>query len=292
MSLFGLWSAASGMSAQQTSVDIAANNIANVNTVGFRSSRGDFQDLLVERLDASGGGLLRGDDTLHANDVGAGQGLEATKLMMDQGALQTTTRPTDLAIDGLGFFQVARPNGQIAYTRDGSFNVDSNGDVVDHQGNHLLVQPSGGGAARPLNVTQNVKGFPIQAQELRIDPNGVIGAVFPGANPQDPPTPLGIVQLARFINAQGLTQIGANLFSVSPNSGQAITGQPGTSAQASPGAPLLRFGQVWQKFLESSNVDTGDQLSGVIAAQRSYQLNQRSLQVADEMWSLADQMHR
>src|SRR5947209_7835361 len=129
MSLFGLWSASSGMRAQQTNVEISGNNVANVNTVGFQRSRGDFQDLLVERLDPSGGGLLRGDDTLHANDVGAGQSVEATKLMFEQGAVRATDRPTDLALDGNGFFQVRRPNGQIAYTRDGSFRLDANGDV-------------------------------------------------------------------------------------------------------------------------------------------------------------------
>src|SRR5581483_2388634 len=119
MSLFGLWSAASGMRAQQTNVDVSSNNIANLNTIGFRRSRSDFQDLLVERLDPSGGGLLRGDNTLHANDVGAGESVEATKLLFDQGGLQNTGVMTDLAVDGTGFFQVLQPNGQIAYTRDG-----------------------------------------------------------------------------------------------------------------------------------------------------------------------------
>src|SRR5262249_20197533 len=137
MSLFGLWSSATGMKAQQTSVDISANNLANFNTVGYRRQRGDFQDLLVERLDPSGGGLLRGDNTLHANDVGAGQGLEATKLMFDQGALRAVESPSALAIDGRGFFQVRQGNGQTAYSRDGSFIIDANGDVVDHGGNHL-----------------------------------------------------------------------------------------------------------------------------------------------------------
>src|SRR5579862_9602732 len=126
MSLFGLWTSASGMRAQQSGVDLAANNLANANTVGYRHSRGDFQDLLVERLDPSGGGLLRGDNTLHANDVGAGEGMEAAKIMFDQGALQSTGQPTDIAIDGQGFFQIQQPNGQIAYTRDGAFKLDSN----------------------------------------------------------------------------------------------------------------------------------------------------------------------
>src|SRR5690348_15547189 len=117
MSLFALWSASSGMRAQQTNVDISANNLANANTVGFRRSRGDFRDLLVERLDPSGGGLLRGDNALHANDVGAGQALEASKLMFEQGAMQLTDQPTHIAINGVGFFQVRQPNGQTAYTR-------------------------------------------------------------------------------------------------------------------------------------------------------------------------------
>jgi flagellar basal-body rod protein FlgG len=291
MSLFALWAASSGMRAQQTNVDIAANNLANANTVGYRHSRGDFQDLLVERLDPSGGGLLRGDNTLHANDVGAGENLEATKTMFEQGGLQPTEQPTDMAIDGTGFFQVRQANGQTAYTRDGSFRIDVNGDVLDHQGNHLLVQAPGGGVA-PLNMAQVANGFPLPAENLRIDTNGVISGTFPGANPTDPPTQLGTVQLARFINPQGLVSIGANLFAASPNSGPAITGLPGTGTQASPGAPLLQFGQVWQKHLESSNVNTGDELSSVIVAQRTYQMNLKTLQAADDMWSLANQMKR
>lgn len=291
MSLFALWSASSGMRAQQTAVDIAANNLANSNTVGFRRSRGDFQDLLVERLDPSGGGLLRGDDTLHANDVGAGENLEASKMMFDQGGLQQTTQPTDIAIDGVGFFQVRQPNGQTAYTRDGSFRIDSNGDIVDHSGNHLLVQGPGGGLV-PLNVGQVTNGGSVPAENLRIDTNGVITGTFPGANPSDPPTTFGTVQLARFINPQGLTQIGGNLYAVSPNSGPALTGLPGTGTQDAPGAPLLQFGQVWQKHLEASNVNIGDELSSVIVAQRAYQFDLKTLQAADEMWSLANQMKR
>ena len=292
MSLFALWSASSGMRAQQTNVDIAANNLANSNTVGFQHSRGDFQDLLVERLDPSGGGLLRGDDTLHANDVGAGENMEASKLMFEQGGLQQTDSPSDIAIDGTGFFQVRQPNGQTAYTRDGSFRIDSNGDIVDHAGNHLLVQPPGGGAVAPLNVGQAANGATVPVDSLRIDTNGVITGTFPGANPSDPPTNFGTIQLARFINPQGLTQIGANMFAVSPNSGPALTGLPGTGTQSAPGAPLLQFGQVWQKHLEASNVNIGDELSNVIVAQRAYQFNLKTLQAADEMWSLANQMKR
>jgi flagellar basal-body rod protein FlgG len=291
MSLFALWAASSGMRAQQTNVDIAANNLANSNTVGYRHSRGDFQDLLVERLDPSGGGLLRGDNTQHADDVGAGENLAATKTMFEQGGLQPTDQPTDMAIDGTGFFQVRQANGQTSYTRDGSFRIDVNGDVLDHQGNHLLVQAPGGGVA-PLNMAQVANGFPLPAENLRIDTNGVISGTFPGANPTDPPTQFGTVQLARFINPQGLVQTGANLFAASPNSGPAITGLPGTGTQASPGAPLLQFGQVWQKHLESSNVNTGDELSSVIVAQRTYQMNLKTLQAADDMWSLANQMKR
>jgi flagellar basal-body rod protein FlgG len=291
MTMFGLWTASSGMRAQQTDVDISANNLANANTVGFRRSRGDFQDLLVERLDPSGGGLLRGDETLHANDVGAGEALEATKLMFEQGGLQETTSPTDIAIDGTGFFQVRQANGQTAYTRDGSFRIDGNGDVVDHRGNHLLVQAPGGGV-QPLNIAQVQNGLPVRVTDLRIDTNGVVTGTFPGGNPSDPPVALGTIQLARFVNPQGLVQIDANLYTPSPNSGQAITGLPGTGTQAAPGAPLLQLGQVWQKHLETSNVNTGDELSSVMVAQRTYQLNLKALQSADEMWSLANQMKR
>ncbi|MBV9119512.1 MAG: flagellar hook-basal body protein [Chloroflexi bacterium] len=291
MSLFGLWSASSGMRAQQTNVDIAGNNLANVNTVGFRGSRADFQDLLVERLDPSGGGLLRGDNTLHANDVGAGQGLEASKLMFDQGALRRTGMPTDMAIDGNGFFQVRQANGQVAYTRDGSFVLDANGDVLDHNGNHLLVQGPGGGVVA-LNVSQNVNGQPQAAENLRIDTNGVITGTFAGANPQNPPTNFGTIQLARFVNPQGLVNLGANLFQVTPNSGPAIAGLPGSGTQAAPGAPELLFGQVWQGNLEASNVDMSAELTDVITAQRNYQMNLKSLQTADEMWQLANNLRR
>jgi flagellar basal-body rod protein FlgG len=291
MSLFGLWSASSGMRAQQTNVDISANNLANANTVGYQHTRGDFKDLLVERLDPSGGGLLRGDNVLHANDVGAGEGLEASKLMFEQGALRETTEQTDVAIDGVGFFQVRQANGQTAYTRDGSFRIDANGDVVDHNGNHLLIQNQAG-ALVPLNVAQVVNGFPVPANQLRIDTNGVTTGTFPGGNPFDPPITFGTIQLARFVNPQGLVNIAANLFTPSANSGAAITGLPGTGTQAAPGAPLLQFGQVWGQHLEASNVDTGDELASVIVAQRTYQLNLKSLLTADEMWQMANQMHR
>lgn len=292
MSLFALWSAASGMRAQQSNVDVSANNLANSNTVGFEGSRADFQDLLVQRLDPSGGGLLRGDDTLHANSVGTGEGLAATKLIFQQGGIRQTDVPTDMAIDGTGFFQVRQANGQIAYTRDGTFHIDANGDILDHQGNHLLVQPPGGGAAAPLNIAQAANGQQVRAEDLKIDTNGVITGVFPGANPADPPTTFGTIQLARFVNPQGLVQIGANLFATSPNSGPALTGLPGTGTQAAPGAPLLQFGQIWQKHLEASSVNMGDELSNVIVAQRTYQMNLKTLQAADEMWSLANGMKR
>jgi flagellar basal-body rod protein FlgG len=292
MSLFGLWSASSGMRAQQTNVDISANNLSNINTVGFQGSRGDFQDLLVQRLDPSGGGLLRGDNTLHANDVGSGEALEATKLNIEQGALRSSGGTTDMAIDGSGFFQVRQPNGQIAYTRDGSFYLDSNGDVLDHHGNHLLVQPAGGGASVPLNVGRDANGFRESVDQLRIDTNGVISGTFQGDAPETLPTQFGAVELARFINPQGLVNIGANLFQVSPNSGQPLLGLPGTTTQAAPGSPLLQFGQVWQKFLESSNVNMGDEMTNVINAQRNYQMNLKSLQTADEMWQMANTMRQ
>jgi flagellar basal-body rod protein FlgG len=292
MSLFALWSASTGMRAQQSSVDLSANNLANVNTSGFQRSRADFRDLLVQRLDPSGGGLLRGDNALHANDVGAGQGLEASKLVFEQGALRPTEVPTHVGIDGVGFFQLRQANGQTAYTRDGSFRVDSNGDVLDHAGNHLLVQPPAGGGLIQLNVAQLANGQPVTATELRIDPNGRITGTFAGANPAAPRTEFGSIQLARFTNPQGLVQIGGNLFTVSPNSGAAITGLPGTGTQGNPGAPQLMFGQVLQKHLESSNVDMGDEMAGVISAQRNYQMNLKALHMADEMWQLANSMKR
>ena len=197
-----------------------------------------------------------------------------------------------MAIDGNGFFQVRQANGQTSYTRDGSFIIDSNGDVVDHNGNHLLVQGPAGGGPVPLNVGQPANGATQRVTQLRIDTNGVITGTFPGVNPQNPPANFGTVQLARFVNPQGLVNIGGNMFQVTPNSGPAITGLPGTGTQAAPGAPLLQFGQVWQKHLEASNVNMADELSSVIAAQRSYQMNLKSFQNADEMWQLANNMRR
>jgi len=116
--------------------------------------------------------------------------------------------------------------------------------------------------------------------------------VFRGANPQDPPTEFGTIQLARFVNPQGLVQIDGNLFTPSGNSGQAVTGLPGTATQAAPGSPVLRFGQIWQRHLEASNVDLGEEMSSVVVAQRNYQMNLKSLQTADEMWNLANNMRR
>lgn len=259
----GLWSAASGMLAQQLNVDVIANNLANVNTTGFKRSRIDFQDLIYQSIRLPGTQAATGVQVPTGIQVGLGTRPVAVHKIFSQGDFQQTGNPLDLVIEGDGFFQVLMPDGTIAYTRDGAFKVDSQGRIVTSDG--FVMEPE---IAIPTGVTQ-----------ISIGADGNVSVTIPG---QSSPQVVGQIQLARFINPGGLESIGRNLFRATASSGQPIQGTPGTDG----------FGTIGQGFLEMSNVKVVEEMVSLIVAQRAYEVNSRVIQAADQMLELANTLRR
>src|SRR5262245_58280569 len=230
-----LFTAATGMQAQQLNLDVIANNLANVNTTGFKRSRVDFQDLLYQTMRPAG---TRSGSTEIATGVQVGHGTRpvATQKIFAQGNFQQTENPLDLVIEGDGFFTVVRPDGQLAYTRSGAFKRDSQGQIVHSDG----------------RVLQRAVTLPQDAQNISIGTDGTI-SVTTASSPN--PTQVGQIQLARFVNPAGLNAIGRNLFMPTQASGTATTGQP----------TLQGFGSIGQGFLESSNVSVVEEMVNMIA---------------------------
>lgn len=262
--LRSMTTAASGMHAQQTRIDSIANNLANVNTVGFKTARIEFQDLLYEDVAPRGG--VRADGTAPPNPVEVGHGVKimSSSRNFTQGLIEQTGNELDLAIQDDGFFQVAMPDGTVAYTRDGSFKVDAEGSVVTSQGYRL--EPA---------IT-----LPPDAVSVSVAQDGTV-AVMVAGNDTDPQI-LGQLELARFQNPGGLSQDGGNLLRATPNSGAPLLGIPGD----------LGFGMVQQGFLEKSNVQVVSELVNMITAQRAYELNSRSIQTADDMLQTVNTIRR
>ncbi len=258
-----LRTAASGMLAQQLNVDTIANNLANVNTTGFKKSRAEFQDLMYQTIKASGG--ASNSATREANDVQVGTGTVPTSTQKSfmQGDLQTTSNPFDLAINGEGFFQIRRPDGTFAYTRDGSFKLSGDGTIVTSHG--YILEPG-------VSVTSDVKS-------LSISRDGVIEAIEGGA---DAPTRVGQLELAKFINTGGLKPIGDNLFVETQASGSPITGA----------AAVDGFGDIQQGFLEASNVDVVEEMVSMIVAQRAYEINSKTIKTVEDMLTMANNLKR
>lgn len=258
-----LWTAASGMKAQQTNLDVTANNLANANTFGFKKVRAEFKDLLYRTARAAGTPMASGTQWPVGTQIGMGVLNSATTRMFQQGDFQSTENPFDVVIEGDGFFQVQRPDGQIGYTRDGSFKTDGNGQLVTSDG--LLLIPQ-------ITVPQG-------AQDFTITPEGMV-TVRQGANANV--QTLGQIQLARFINPAGLTATGRNMFLPTEASGQPILNQPGQDG----------MGVITQGFIEMSNVKVVDEMVNLIVAQRAYEANSKSVQTSDEMLSLANNLRR
>lgn len=249
--------AATGMLAQQTNVDVISNNIANMRTTGFKRVRAEFQDLLYNDLRRVGSSSSDSGTTVPTGlQLGYGVKTGATSRVMSQGSLTNTEKELDIAIRGEGFFQIDLPNGQTAYTRDGSFELDANGSLVTLDG--FAVQP---GITVPAN-----------ASNITISRSGEIEATVGDATT---PTSLGQIQLARFVNKAGLKAIGDNLFLETPASGAAQTGNPDSTG----------MGSLMQKFLESANVNAVSEITDLISAQRAYEMNARVISGADEMMS-------
>jgi flagellar basal-body rod protein FlgG len=242
------------MAAQQIFIDNVANNLANVNTSGFKKARAEFEDLLYERVATFGVSDNADGKTPLVSQVGHGVRLAGLRKVFAQGSSRQTDGAMDMMIDGDGFFQILMPDGTIAYTRDGSFNVDSEGNMVKSSG--FLLEPS---IALPQETKRvNVAGDGTLSAIISVDPE-----------PQD----LGQIELVRFVNPSGLEAVGHNLFRETEASGPPIPGNPGEDG----------LGVVTSGFVELSNVNVIEEMISMITAQRAYELNSKAIQTADEM---------
>jgi flagellar basal-body rod protein FlgG len=252
------------MAAQEANVEIISNNIANMRTSGFKRSRAEFQDLLYQSMRRVGSATSDTGTVLPTGvDIGSGVKLVATPRVMTQGTFSQTEKPYDMAIKGEGFFQIDMPDGTTAYTRDGSFDLDPNGQLVTAEG--YTVQP---GITVPNNATA-----------VTIGPTGLVEATIPG---QTASQQLGQLQLARFVNTAGLEAKGDNLFLETPASGTPLQDVPGAQG----------FGTVLQTYLEQSNVNAVTEISDLIAAQRAYEMNSKVVSSADQMLQSTSAMLR
>jgi flagellar basal-body rod protein FlgG len=256
-----LSTAATGMIAQQLNVDTIANNLANVNTASFKKTRVRFQDLLYQDLRPAGNPARAGAPAELA--IGHGTRLAATERNWHQGTTEQTDNPLNLLIEGNGFFQVRRPDGTIAYTRDGSFFVSADGALVNSDG--LYVEPQ-------IFVPEDVR-------EISISNEGVLSVNFVDSNDTEE---IGQIELVRFLNPAGLESLGRNQFAPTAASGEPIPGTPGSAG----------FGLVLSGYLEGSNVEVVEEMVSLITAQRAYEINSRSIQASDEMLSTATQLVR
>ncbi len=250
-----LWIAKTGMDAMQMNVDVTAHNLANVSTNGYKRERAVFEDLLYQNLRQPGGSTSQQTQLPTGLQLGTGVRAVATVKNFLQGNLQSTDGPLDLAIQGEGFFQVSLPDGSTAYTRDGSFQIDSQGNVVTASGNAL--QPA-------LQVPQGTT-------KITVGTDGTVSAIV--NNNTAAPTQLGNVQLATFINPPGLQSMGSNLLLETAASGAPTVGTPGTNG----------LGSVNQSYVETSNVNVTEELINMIQAQRAYEINSKAISTSDQM---------
>lgn len=258
-----LYTAASGMSAQQANLDTVANNLANSATAGFRRRRLQFEDMIYQNMITPG--AAQSQQTASAGlQIGLGTRSAATEMIMTQGDFNQTGNSLDLAIQGQGFFQISRPDGTTAYSRAGSFHLNNQGSIVTSDGD--IVVP--------------VITIPPNSTSITISQYGVVSATIPG---QTVAAQLGIVQLATFANAGGLNSIGGNLFQQTSSSGNAITDPPGGTSG---------IGTLQQGYLENSNVDVVAEFVQMILAQRAYESNSKVVHVADDMYSQINNMIR
>jgi flagellar basal-body rod protein FlgG len=249
--------AATGMAAQELNVNTISNNIANMTTTGYKRQRAEFQDLLYQTKIAPGS-TSSDTNTVVPSGIQQGLGVKTGSLYRidQQGALEQTDNNFDVANQGAGFFQVLLPDGTTAYTRDGSFQLNQNGQIVTSEG--YLVQPT---------IT-----VPTDAKSVTINPSGQVSITLQG---QTNPSIVGQIQLAVFPNNAGLSALGNNLFAVTQASGAAVVGNPGVTG----------YGTLQQGFLESSNVDVVTEITALIQAQRAYEMNSKVIQSGDQMLS-------
>lgn len=256
-----LWTAATGMQAQQISQDVVANNLANINTVGFKKSRADFQDLMYQISSKSGAETSGGNQLPVGIEIGMGVKPVAVKKMFTQGDYMKTGNRFDWAIEGSGFFQLD-DNGRTVYTRAGNFKVDKDGALCNSEG---------------LKLTPAVD-IPMETVNFTVDSGGT----WTAADGQGEPMATGKIELARFINPAGLTSLGRNLYDRTESSGEATAGDPGQDG----------FGTISQLFLEMSNVSAIDEMVKMIVGQRAYEINSKAIQTADAMLQMANNLKR
>ena len=259
--LKALTTAATGMLAQQNNLDVVANNVANVNTTGFKKSRVEFQDLLSTAIRTPGAMISQGTYQPVGVEIGLGVKTSATTRIFTEGVQVSTGRTYDVAIEGEGFFQVARDDGSLAYTRDGSFQVDAMGQLCTSDG--YLIQPQ-------ITIPQN-------AVEVNITPDGTV-SVKSGTDTTQ--TNVGMIQLARFQNPAGLLSVGHNLYVETPGSGVPIIGTAGQDG----------FGTLAQSFLEGSNVQLVDELINLIKAERAFESNSKVITTSSDILRQTNQI--
>ena len=255
-----LWVAKTGLSAQDTNLTTISNNLANVSTTGFKRDRAEFQDLLDQIKRQPGAQSTQDSELPSGLQLGTGVRIVGTQKNFNAGSLQTTEQPLDMAIDGRGFFQILQPDGTTSYTRDGTFHLDSNGQIVN----------ASGFALEPAIVIPN------DAQTFTVGRDGTVSITVAG-NPAA--QVIGNLQTADFINPAGLQAVGNNLFLETAASGAPQVGTPG----------LAGFGTTLQNTLETSNVSTVEEMVNMITTQRAYEMNSKVISTADQMLSFVTQ---
>jgi flagellar basal-body rod protein FlgG len=262
-----LWTGAAGMIGQQANIDTISNNLANVNTSGFKKMRADFEDLLYQTVKVAGTPATEETVVPVGVQMGHGVKLAATQRMFSQGALQNTDNVYDMAISGEGFFRIQMYDGSWAYTRDGAFKIDEDGRLVTSNGYWVLpdiIMPEG-----------------FLPEKINITKDGRVSVIVPQID-ENEPVEVGQLELYRFPNPVGLTAVGENLFKISNASGQPIAGRPGYEG----------MGQIIHRFLEMSNVSVVREMVDLIVAQRAYEFNSRTIQTSDNMLGTATSLKR
>ncbi len=260
-----LWTAATGMHAQQFNIDTISNNLSNVNTNGYKQVRAEFEDLIYLNSRIAGTPATERTVTPTGIQVGHGVRVGASQRMFSQGSLKQTDAIGDMAVMGEGFFRVLNMDGTLGYTRDGSFKIDANGQFVSSNGYRLMPE---------LILPEN-----FIPESLAVSQQGKVTVKIPG---NDIPVDVGQVDLYRFINNAGLQAIGENLYMETPASGDALRGVPGQEG----------MGKVYHKFLENSNVSVVKEMVGMIVAQRASELNSKAIQTSDSMLGTANNLKR
>lgn len=258
-----LYTAASGMAAQQMNIDNVAHNLANVNTTGYKKSRVEFEDLVYQQIKAPGSQSSTTGESPIGLEVGLGTKPLATARDFQTGNLRATNNPLDLAIEGRGFFQVTLPDGQTAYTRAGALHLSAEGQVVTADG--FPVEPA-------ITIPEN-------AVSVTVSKDGIVSVKVGG---ESAPQQVGTIELATFQNPAGLQALGGNLFTVTTASGEPLTAQPGQDG----------MGTLTQGFLEESNVSIVEEMVQMILGQRAYETNSRVVKTADEMLAQINNLAR